>query len=95
MQSSFTRTIYLLLLLFLKIIFWSTIDLILLSSLLLRLEEIGIAASKEYSLLKALDKMQLDWKELAFNLIPYKETVSYILCHHLWYLAHHFQLHVR
>ncbi|XP_025109931.1 dynein heavy chain 3, axonemal-like isoform X5 [Pomacea canaliculata] len=50
-----------------------------LTNFLPQLEEIGIAASKEYSLLKALDKMQLDWKELAFNLIPYKETGVHVL----------------
>ena len=44
-----------------------------------RLEEIGLAASKEYSLEKTLEKMQEDWKETTFVLIPYRESVSKIL----------------
>ena len=41
-----------------------------------RLEEIGLAASKEYSLEKTLEKMQEDWTETTFTLIPYRESVS-------------------
>lgn len=41
-----------------------------------RLEEIGAAAAKEYSLEKALEKMKSDWKDLNFEMIPYRDTVS-------------------
>ena len=53
----------------------------LLSYLFYRLEEIGLAASKEYSLEKTLEKMQEDWKDTIFVLIPYRESVSNILSH--------------
>ena len=41
-----------------------------------RLEEIGAAAAKEYSLEKALEKMKFEWKDVCFEMIPYRETVS-------------------
>jgi dynein heavy chain len=41
-----------------------------------RLEEISGAASKEYSMEKAIAKMKDDWKEMRFELVPYRETVS-------------------
>ena len=40
-----------------------------------RLEDIGAAASKEYGLEKAMDKMMTDWKDICFNFIPYRDTV--------------------
>lgn len=45
-------------------------------SLSCRLEEIGAAASKEYSLEKSLDKMKREWTELRLVLSPYKDTVK-------------------
>lgn len=43
----------------------------------LRLDEISGAASKEYSLEKALSKMKDDWKDLVFELVQYRETVIF------------------
>ena len=40
-----------------------------------RLEDIGVAASKEYGLEKAMDKMMTDWKDICFNFIAYRDTV--------------------
>lgn len=39
-----------------------------------RLEEIGIAANKEFSIEKSLEKMQQEWAKIEFTLIPYRET---------------------
>ena len=50
-----------------------------------RLEEVGAAASKEYSLEKALQKMKSDWKDMTFNFIQYRDSVrisSKYLCPH-------------
>ncbi|XP_078413797.1 dynein axonemal heavy chain 3 [Cetorhinus maximus] len=44
-----------------------------------RLEEIGVAASKEYSLEKALAKMKAEWLELVFNFTKYRDTNISIL----------------
>uniref|UniRef100_A0A671G5J5 Dynein axonemal heavy chain 3 n=1 Tax=Rhinolophus ferrumequinum TaxID=59479 RepID=A0A671G5J5_RHIFE len=41
---------------------------------------IGAAASKEYSLEKNLDKMKLDWVNLTFNFVKYRDTDTSILC---------------
>jgi dynein heavy chain len=40
-----------------------------------RLEDIGASAAKEFSLEKALERMKFEWKDMAFELIPYRETV--------------------
>ena len=40
------------------------------------LEEIGAAASKEYSLEKAMEKMKIEWADVSFEFIPYRDTVS-------------------
>ena len=50
-----------------------------LSKHLQRLEEIGASAAKEHSLEKALEKMKFDWKDMCFEMIPYRDTVSYAL----------------
>ncbi|GCC38553.1 hypothetical protein chiPu_0017068 [Chiloscyllium punctatum] len=44
-----------------------------------KLEEIGVAASKEYSLEKALAKMKSEWVELIFNFSKYRDTNISIL----------------
>ncbi|XP_041362756.1 dynein heavy chain 3, axonemal-like isoform X2 [Gigantopelta aegis] len=44
-----------------------------------QLEEIGAAAAKEHSLEKALEKMKFEWKDLAFEMIPYRDTGVAIL----------------
>ena len=40
------------------------------------LEEIGASASKEYSLEKAMEKMKIEWADVHFEFIPYRDTVS-------------------
>ncbi|BFZ17590.1 hypothetical protein BsWGS_20629 [Bradybaena similaris] len=44
-----------------------------------KLDEISASAAKEYSLEKALKKMKDDWKDLRFDLVPYRETGVCIL----------------
>ncbi|KAG7492071.1 hypothetical protein MATL_G00010690 [Megalops atlanticus] len=44
-----------------------------------KLEEIGAAASKEFSLEKALDKMRTEWAELRFSFSPYRDTGTSIV----------------
>jgi len=43
------------------------------------LENIGAAASKEYSLLQTLNKMMGEWAGMEFKCMPYKESGTYIL----------------
>ncbi|XP_046326217.1 dynein axonemal heavy chain 3-like [Haliotis rufescens] len=50
-----------------------------LSKHLVKLEEIGAAAAKEHSLEKALEKMKFEWKDLHFEMIPYRDTGVSIL----------------
>uniref|UniRef100_A0A667IJZ4 Dynein axonemal heavy chain 3 n=1 Tax=Lynx canadensis TaxID=61383 RepID=A0A667IJZ4_LYNCA len=45
-----------------------------------QLEPIGAAASKEYSLEKNLEKMKLDWVNMTFNFVKYRDTGTSILC---------------
>ncbi|XP_037670654.1 dynein heavy chain 3, axonemal isoform X2 [Choloepus didactylus] len=45
-----------------------------------QLEPIGAAASKEYSLEKNLEKMKLDWINMTFNFMKYRDTDTSILC---------------
>ncbi|KAI4817445.1 hypothetical protein KUCAC02_010846 [Chaenocephalus aceratus] len=44
-----------------------------------KLEEIGAAASKEYSLEKSMDKMKSEWTELLFSFTPYRDTGTNIV----------------
>lgn len=41
-----------------------------------RIEPIGAAASKEYSLEKSIEKMKSEWVNVYFGLTKYRETVS-------------------
>ena len=41
-----------------------------------RLEEIGAAAAKEHTLEKNMEKMKLEWKELRFEFVQYRDSVS-------------------
>jgi len=40
-----------------------------------RLDEISGAASKEFGLEKAMEKMKVEWKDMYFEFIPYRDTV--------------------
>ncbi|XP_065540385.1 dynein axonemal heavy chain 3 [Lathamus discolor] len=44
-----------------------------------KLEPIGAAASKEYSLAKAIDKMKQEWANVQFSLTKYRDTDTNIL----------------
>ncbi|XP_074961219.1 dynein axonemal heavy chain 3 [Phalacrocorax aristotelis] len=44
-----------------------------------QLEPIGAAASKEYSLEKSIDKMKLEWDNMHFSLVKYRDTNTSIL----------------
>ena len=41
-----------------------------------RLEDISSAASKEYGLEKAMEKMKGEWQDIEFKLVAYRDTVS-------------------
>ena len=45
-----------------------------LTSKLDELEPISSGATKEYSLEKAMDRMQLEWEPMEFNVVPYRDT---------------------
>ncbi|XP_076154944.1 dynein axonemal heavy chain 3 [Alosa pseudoharengus] len=45
-----------------------------------KLEEIGSAASKEYSLEKAMEKMKKEWADLRFSFTEYRDTGTSIVC---------------
>uniref|UniRef100_A0A8C8BKI7 Dynein axonemal heavy chain 3 n=1 Tax=Otus sunia TaxID=257818 RepID=A0A8C8BKI7_9STRI len=44
-----------------------------------RLEPIGAAASKEYSLEKSIEKMKFEWVNMQFSLVKYRDTNTSIL----------------
>ncbi|XP_072168572.1 dynein axonemal heavy chain 3-like [Diadema setosum] len=44
-----------------------------------QLEEVGAAASKEYSLEKAMEKMKFEWKDIEFEFTPYRDSGVSIL----------------
>ncbi|XP_054256854.1 dynein axonemal heavy chain 3 [Macrosteles quadrilineatus] len=44
-----------------------------------KLEEIGVTASREFALEQSLRKMKLEWVDICFELVPYRETGVSIL----------------
>ncbi|XP_009068409.1 PREDICTED: dynein heavy chain 3, axonemal [Acanthisitta chloris] len=50
-----------------------------LSKYIEQLEPIGAAASKEYSLEKSIEKMKLEWVNIQFSLVKYRDTDTSIL----------------
>jgi len=40
------------------------------------MEEIGALATKEHTLEKNLEKMKVEWQDLSFNFVPYRDSVS-------------------
>ncbi|XP_072275027.1 dynein axonemal heavy chain 3 [Pyxicephalus adspersus] len=50
-----------------------------LSKFIDRIEQIGAAASKEYSLEKAMEKMKSEWSTINFNFVRYRDTSTSIL----------------
>ncbi|XP_062266298.1 dynein axonemal heavy chain 3 [Platichthys flesus] len=44
-----------------------------------KMEEMGAAASKEYSLEKSMEKMKIEWIDLCFSFTPYRDTGTSIL----------------
>ena len=44
-----------------------------------KIEEVSVKASKEHALEKTLERMQEDWADIVFNLLPYRDSVSYSL----------------
>jgi dynein heavy chain len=44
-----------------------------------RIQTLSAAASKEHSLEKALIKMKADWEGLAFRVVEYKDTGTYVV----------------
>ena len=42
-----------------------------------KIEEVSVKASKEHALEKTLEKMQEDWADVVFNLLPYRDSVSF------------------
>ncbi|XP_054992649.1 dynein axonemal heavy chain 1 [Sorex araneus] len=43
------------------------------------ISKVAEVASKEYAIEQALDKMEKEWSTILFNVLPYKETDTYIL----------------
>lgn len=42
-------------------------------------QAISLKASKEFSLEQSLEKMKNDWQGIAFHVMPYKDTGTYIV----------------
>ena len=44
-----------------------------------KIQEISEVATKEYSFERNLEKMKQEWRDLVFDLNPYKDTGTYVL----------------
>lgn len=47
-----------------------------LKNVLDQLEEVGAAAAKEHQLETTMAKMKEEWRQMRFELLPYRDTVS-------------------
>ena len=45
-----------------------------------QVQAVGAIATKEYSMLKTMEKMEAEWSGLDFRVMPYKDTGASVVC---------------